>query len=67
MELAKLNNNLSDTITNYNKEEQRERELRKDLIDNIIYIQNPTRGEKEVAYFEYGDDNSKIAKDASAL
>ena len=67
MELAKLNNNLSDTITNYNKEEQRERELRKDLVDNIIYIQNPTRGEKEVAYFEYGDDNSKIAKDASAL
>ncbi|MGC1927776.1 MAG: hypothetical protein WA667_02285 [Candidatus Nitrosopolaris sp.] len=50
IEISKLNNNLSDRITDYNEEEQR-REIRKELIDSIIFIQNPRVGEKEVAYF----------------
>ena len=61
MELAKLNNNLSDGTTDYSDEEQR-REFRKEVIDNIIHIQNPSVGEKELAYFEYSNGNSEIAK-----
>ncbi len=61
MDLAKLNNNLSDGTTDYNDEEHR-REFRKEVIDNIIHIQNRSVGEKEVAYFEYDDGNSEIAK-----
>ena len=61
MKLAKLNNNLSDGTTDYSDEEQR-REFRKEVIDNIIHIQNPSVGEKEVAYFEYNNGNSEIAK-----
>jgi predicted transcriptional regulator len=62
MELAKLNNNLLDRITDRDEEEQK-RELRKELIDSIVYIQNPSVGEKnEVAYFEYNNGNNEIAK-----
>jgi hypothetical protein len=62
MELAKLKNNLLGRITDHDKEEQK-RELRKELIDSIVYIQNPSVGEKkEVAYFEYNNGNSEIAK-----
>jgi hypothetical protein len=61
IELSKLNNNLSDGITDYNEEEQR-REIRKELIDSIIYIQTLGVGEKEAAYFEYDDGNSEISK-----
>ena len=52
MELAKLNNNLSDRITDYNELEEERREIRKELIDSIIYTQTSRVGEKEVAYFE---------------
>jgi hypothetical protein len=38
------------------------RKIRKELIDGIIYIQNPSVGEKEVAYFEYNNGNSEITK-----
>ena len=61
MELAKLNNNLSDRTIDYNDEEQ-QREFRKELIDNVIHIQKPSVGEKELAYFEYNNRNSGIAK-----
>jgi hypothetical protein len=61
MELAKLNNNLSDGTTDYNDEEQR-REFRKEIIDKIIHIQNPSVGKKEVVYFEYNNGYSEIAK-----
>ena len=61
MELAKLNNNLLDRITDYNEEQRRK--IRKELIDSIIYIQHPSVSEKkEVAYFEYNNGNSEIAK-----
>ncbi len=60
MKLAKLNDNLSGGTTDYSDEEQR-REFRKEVIDNIIHIQNPSVGEKE-AYFEYSNGNSEIAK-----
>ena len=43
MKLAKLNNNLSGGTTDYSDEEQR-REFRKEVIDNIIHIQNPSIG-----------------------
>lgn len=62
MELAKLNNNLLDRITDRDEEEQK-RELRKELIDSIVSIQYPNVGEKkEIAYFEYNNGNSEIAK-----
>ena len=62
MELAKLNNNLSFRITDYNELEEQRREIRKELIDSIIYTQTSRVGEKEVAYFEYDDGNSEIVK-----
>jgi hypothetical protein len=55
--LNKLNANLSEA---YYKIEQ-ESELRKKLIDSIVYLQPLRKNEKECAYFEYGDGNSKIA------
>lgn len=39
MELAKLNNNLSGRITDYNELEEQRREIRKEIIDSIIYTQ----------------------------
>jgi predicted transcriptional regulator len=62
MNLAKLNNNLSERITDYNIEEEQRREIRKELIDSVIYVQSRGVGEKEVAYFEYNGGNSEIAK-----
>jgi hypothetical protein len=61
IELSKLNNNLSDGTTDYNEEQQRS-EIRKELIDSIIYIQTLGVGEKEAAYFEYDDGNSEVSK-----
>jgi len=62
MELAKLNNNLSDRITDYNELEEQRREIRKELIDSIVYTQTSSVGEKEMAYFEYNNGNSEMAK-----
>jgi hypothetical protein len=62
IELAKLNNNLSERITYYTIEEEQRREIRKELIDSIIYVQSLGVGEKEAAHFEYDNGNSKIAK-----
>jgi hypothetical protein len=61
IELNKLNNNLSNVPSDYNNEEQ-ESELRKKLIDSMIYLQSSSVNEKECAYFEYDNGNSKIAK-----
>lgn len=60
IELNKLNNNFSKVPSDY-KEEQ-ESELRKKLIDSMIYLQSSSVNEKECAYFEYDNGNSKIAK-----
>jgi hypothetical protein len=49
MELAKLNNNLSGRITDYNELEEQRREIRKEIIDSIIYTQTSRVDEKEVA------------------
>jgi type I restriction-modification system DNA methylase subunit len=39
------------------------KELSKELIDSIVSIQYPNVGEKkEIAYFEYNNGNSEIAK-----
>ena len=54
--LNKLNANLSEA----NKIEQ-ESELKKKLIDSIVYLQPLRKNEKECAYFEYDNGNSKIA------
>ena len=54
--LNKLNANLSEA----DKIEQ-ESELKKKLIDSIVYLQPLTKNEKECAYFEYDNGNSKIA------
>ncbi len=62
IELVKLNNNLSERITFYNIEEEQIREIRKELIDSIIYVQSLGVGEKVAAYLEYDNGNSKIAK-----
>jgi len=61
IELNKLNNNLSKVPSDYNNEEQ-ESELRKKLIDSMIYLQSSSVNKKERAYFEYDNGNSKIAK-----
>ena len=66
MELAKLNNNLSDRITDYN-EEERKRELRKELINSIAYIQNPSIGEKELHILNIIMEIAKCQKDVSAI
>ncbi len=61
IELNKFNNNLSKVPSDYNNEEQ-ESELRKKLIDSMIYLQSSSVNKKECAYFEYDNGNSKIAK-----
>jgi hypothetical protein len=58
LELAKLNNTISERITDYAKEEQR-RETRNELINSIVYIQSSSVSEKEAAHFEYAC-NSEI-------
>jgi signal recognition particle GTPase len=56
--LNKLNANLSEE----DKIEQ-ESELKRKLIDNSIeYLQSSRKNEKECAYFEYDNGNSKIAR-----
>jgi hypothetical protein len=55
--LNKLNTNLS-------KEDykiEQESELKKKLIDSIVYLQSLRKNEKECAYFEYDNGRSKIA------
>jgi hypothetical protein len=55
--LNKLNTNLSQS--DYKIEQ--ESELKKKLIDSIVYLQSLRKNEKECAYFEYDNGNSKIA------
>ncbi|HXX98530.1 MAG TPA: hypothetical protein VEL11_15605 [Candidatus Bathyarchaeia archaeon] len=55
--LNKLNTNLSED--DYKIEQ--ENELKKKLIDSIVYLQSSRKKEKECAYFEYDNGNSKIA------
>ena len=55
--LNKLNANLSEA--DYNIE--RESESKKKIIDSIVYLQPLRKNEKECAYFEYDNGNSKIA------
>src|ERR1700739_854742 len=57
IELNKLNNYLSEA--DYKIEQ--ESELKKKLIDSIVYFQSPKKNEKECANFEYDNGNSKIA------
>jgi hypothetical protein len=57
IELNKVNLNLSEA--DYKTEQ--ENELRKKLIDSIIYLQSSRKKEKECAYFEYDNVNSKVA------
>ena len=40
---------------------EQESELKKKLIDSIVYFQSPKKNEKECANFEYDNGNSKIA------
>jgi hypothetical protein len=61
-ELVKLNNNLSESITHYDKEEEQASDIREQLIDGIVNIQSSSISEKEAAHFEYDDGNSEIAK-----
>ena len=61
-ELVKLNNNLSESMTGYDKEEELASDIRKQLIDGIVYIQSSSISEKKAAHFEYDDGNSEIAK-----
>ena len=51
MELAKLNNNLSDRITDYNELEEQRRKIRKEIIDSIIYTQHSSVSEKRSSIF----------------
>src|SRR5215467_14440989 len=55
--LNKLNTNLSeeDYVT------EQESELKRKLIDSIVYFQSLRNNGKECAYFEYNNGNSKIA------
>src|SRR5215831_2696713 len=57
IELDKVNHNLSEE--DYKIEQ--ESELKKKLIDSIVYLQPTRKNEKECAYFEYDNGNSKIA------
>ena len=57
IELNKLNNYLSEA--DYKIEQ--ESELKKKLIDSIVYFQSPRKNEKECANFEYDNGNSEIA------
>jgi hypothetical protein len=55
--LNKLNTKLSEV--DYKIEQ--ESELKKKLIDSIVYFQTSRKNKKECAYFEYDNGNSKIA------
>ena len=55
--LIKLNANFSEA--DYMIEQ--ESELKKKIIDSIVYLQPLRKNEKECAYFEYDNGNSKIA------
>jgi len=55
--LIKLNANFSEA--DYNIEQ--ESELKKKIIDSIVYLQPLRKNEKECAYFEYDNGNSNIA------
>src|SRR5215831_9796871 len=66
IELTRLNYNLSNRITNDNVEDEESGEMRKALIDSIVYIQNPMLADKEAAYFEYDHGNSDLAKRCKA-
>src|SRR5215472_1214744 len=55
--LNKLNANFSEA--DYKIEQ--ENELKNKLIDSIVYLQSLRKNEKECAYFEYDNGNSKIA------
>lgn len=55
--LNKLNTNLSEED---HKTEQ-ESELKRKLIDSIVYFQSLRKNGKECAYFEYDNGNSKVA------
>lgn len=54
----KLNTNLSEV--DYKIEQ--ESELKKKLIESIVYLQSLRENEKECAYFEYDNGNSKVAR-----
>jgi hypothetical protein len=56
IELNKVNHNLSEA--DYKTEQ--EGELKEKLIGSIVYIQPLRKNEKECAYFEYDDGNTKI-------
>jgi hypothetical protein len=56
IELNKVNHNLSEA--DYKIEQ--EGELKNKLIDSIVYLQSSRKNEKECAYFEYDNGNSKI-------
>jgi len=58
IELNKVNHNLSEA--DYKIEQ--EGELKNKLIDSIVYLQSSRKNEKECAYFEYDDGNSKIVR-----
>jgi hypothetical protein len=55
--LNKLNANLSEAYY----EIEQESELKKKLINSIVFLQPLRKNEKECAYFEYDNGNSKIA------
>ena len=55
--LNKLNTNLSEE----EYETEQESELKRKLIDSIVYFQSSRKNRKECAYFEYNNGNSKIA------
>ena len=55
IELDKVNHNLSE------EDYKIESELKKKLIDSIVYFQSSRKNRKECAYFEYNNGNSKIA------
>jgi hypothetical protein len=55
--LNKLNTNLSEE----EYETEQESELKRKLIDRIIYFQSSRKNGRECAYFEYDNGNSKIA------
>lgn len=58
IELNKVNHSLSEA--DYKIEQ--ESELKKKLVDNITYLQSSRKYEKDCAYFEYDNGNSKIAR-----
>jgi hypothetical protein len=57
IELNKVNHNLSEADYKIDQES----ELKKKLIDSIVYFQSSRKNEKECAYFEYDNGDSKIA------